>query len=64
MVDRLVLTIKEASEILGVSLHVAYQAAREGTLPTVRFSRRWLVPRAALLAMLQRDDGSGPPDAA
>lgn len=59
-VERLVYTVKEAVALLGISLHVAYQAAREGTLPTVRLSRRVLVPRKALLAMLD----TGKPDAA
>jgi excisionase family DNA binding protein len=47
------LTIPEAAEMLGVSRGTAYEAARDGSLPTIKLgSRRIVVPRARLLAML------------
>ena len=50
--ERLTLTIEETARLLRVSRGTAYQAAREGQLPTVRLGRRLLVPRHALERML------------
>lgn len=44
----LTLTVPEAAKALGISRALAYESARTGDLPTVRFGRRLLVPRAAL----------------
>jgi excisionase family DNA binding protein len=52
MSARLTYTVEEAAELLGVSRGSAYQAAREGQLPTLRLGRRLLVPRDALEQML------------
>jgi excisionase family DNA binding protein len=52
MSERLTYTVEEAAERLGVSRGSAYQAAREGQLPTLRLGRRLLVPRQALERML------------
>lgn len=50
---RPVLTIPEAGAYLGLSRSTAYELARLGRLPVVRFSERRLrVPTAALLALL------------
>ena len=53
--DRLVLTITEAAEVLGISRAFAYELAARGELPMIRLGRRRLVPRKALLAMLGED---------
>ena len=53
--DRLVLTIAEAAEVLGISRAFAYELAARGELPVIRLGRRRLVPRKALLAMLGED---------
>ena len=50
--DRLVLTIAEAAEVLGVSRAFAYELAARGEIPVLRLGRRRLVPRKALLEML------------
>ena len=50
--DRLVLTIAEAAEVLGVSRAFAYELAARGEIPVLRLGRRRLVPRRALLEML------------
>lgn len=44
--------IDEAAAILGISRNGAYNAATEGTLPTIRIGKRLLVPRAALDRLL------------
>jgi excisionase family DNA binding protein len=45
-------TVDQAAKILGISRWAAYQAAREGELPTIRIGKRLIVPRAALERML------------
>lgn len=50
--EALTLTIPEAAALLGISRAGAYQAARNGDIPTVQIGRRLLVPKARLLAMI------------
>jgi excisionase family DNA binding protein len=45
-------TIEEVAEQLGISRVKAYEAAREGKIPTMRFGKRWIVPAAAFDRML------------
>jgi excisionase family DNA binding protein len=49
---RRTLTVEEAAAILGISRGAAYQAAKQGELPTIRIGRRLLVPIAAIDRML------------
>jgi excisionase family DNA binding protein len=51
---RLCVTVPEAAEMLGISRNFAYQLVREGKLPSIRFGKRILIPRAALEKMLER----------
>ena len=54
MEKRLTYTIKECSEMLGVSLSVCYEAARMGGIPVIRLgSRRLVVPKFAFHKMLE-----------
>ena len=39
--------IDEAAAILGISRNGAYNAAKDGSLPTIRIGKRLLVPVAA-----------------
>jgi excisionase family DNA binding protein len=50
--DRITLTIDETAPILGCSRSSAYDAARAGTIPTLRIGRRLLVPVARLRRLL------------
>jgi excisionase family DNA binding protein len=50
--DRLTYTLTEAAQQLGISRWLAYEAAHRGELPVCRIGRRMLVPRAALLRLL------------
>jgi len=50
--DRLVFTVTEAAELLGVSRAFAYELAARGELPVLRLGRRLVVPKAALLALV------------
>ena len=49
---RQTITVEEAAAALGIGRGTAYDAARRGELPTLRFGRRLLVPLAALEQLL------------
>lgn len=46
--ERLVLSIAEAAEALGVSDDLVYELTERGELPCLRFGRRKVVPRRAI----------------
>ncbi len=51
--ERLVYTVEECGELLGISRATAYSLAKEGRLPVIRISdRRLIVPRIAIEKML------------
>ena len=50
--DRLTWTVPEAARLLGISKDCAYDAARRGDLPVRFIGRRVIVPRTALLRLL------------
>ena len=51
---RLVLSVKEAREQLGLSRGLMYEAIRNGQIPSIRIGRRILIPRAALERLLEK----------
>jgi excisionase family DNA binding protein len=51
---RLCIAVPEAAEMLGISRNFAYELARQGKLPTIRFGKRLLIPRAGLDKMLEK----------
>jgi excisionase family DNA binding protein len=51
--QRLTLTVEEAGELLGISRALAYEMARTGRLPTLRFGKRIVVPKKAIETMLE-----------
>jgi excisionase family DNA binding protein len=53
--DRLTWTITEAAQLLGISRATAYEAAHRGELPVRLMGRRMLVPRVALLRLLEHE---------
>ncbi len=55
MVERLTVTVEEATVMLGISRTTAYGCASTNEIPTVRLGRRVVVPTAALMAMLAGD---------
>ena len=57
--DRLTLSVEEAAHLLGISRGLAYELARSGRLPALRFGRRLLIPRAALEKMLNETQEAG-----
>ena len=64
--EPLTLSIEDAAVVLGISRGLAYEAARRGELPTIKFGHRLLVPRARLLELVgatvpeMREPGSSP----
>ena len=51
--ERQVLTVKDIAEQLGIGINQAYSACERGQIPTVRFGRRWLIPKTAFHQWLQ-----------
>ena len=54
--ESLALSVKAAAKILGLSRASAYEAVRTGQIPSLRFGKRIVVPRAALNKMLSQTD--------
>ena len=50
--ERLVFTVEEAAQLLGISRSFAYEAVQRGEIPSMRIGRRILVPKAALQRQL------------
>ena len=59
--ERLVYTVQEAGELLGISRAFAYELVARGELPVIRLGRRRLIPKVALVALVQGhgDEGLG-----
>ncbi len=53
MTDRLVLSVAEAAEALGVSDDLVYELTQRGELPCLRFGRRKLIPRRAVELLVE-----------
>lgn len=51
---RMVMTVPEAGEILGLGRNASYEAARRGDIPTIRLGKLLRVPKVALDRMLER----------
>jgi excisionase family DNA binding protein len=58
--DRLVFTVAEAGELLGISRAFAYELVARGELPVIRLGRRRLVPKVALLALVEANHDDEP----
>ncbi len=51
--DRIVYTVTEAAEILGISRPSAFQGVERGEIPYIRIGRRILIPKVALEKLLE-----------
>jgi excisionase family DNA binding protein len=62
--ERLVYTVAEAGEMLGISRAFAYELVARGELPVIKLGRRRLVPKAGLLALVGQSEAetSAQPD--
>ena len=54
--ERLCLTVPEAAGMLGISRNFAYDLVKQKQLPVIKFGKRILIPRVALLKMLAKDE--------
>jgi excisionase family DNA binding protein len=51
--ENLTMTVEQAAAALNISRTLAYEAARDGRIPTIRIGRRLLVSRRALEKLLE-----------
>jgi len=51
--DRLVLTVREAAELLGISKDLAYDLIARHELPHLRLGRRLVIPKRLLVEMTE-----------
>ena len=58
--ERLTITVEEAGEILGISRALAYEMARTGKLPALRFGKRFVIPRKAIENLLEQTEKTDP----
>ena len=51
--DSVAFTVDEAAKILRISRNSAYQAVKEGQIPSIRIGKRIVIPRQAFNRMLE-----------
>ena len=51
--EKLTVTVEEAGTLLGIGRGLAYEMAKTGRLPVLRFGKRMVVPRRLLDEMLE-----------
>ena len=51
---KLVYSVDEAAQVLGLSRNRTYEAVARGEIPSARFGRRILIPKWALVRALHR----------
>jgi excisionase family DNA binding protein len=56
--ERLVYSVGEAGQLLGISRAFAYELVARGEIPVIRLGRRIVVPKVALLSMVGLDSAS------
>lgn len=59
MVDEkelLALSVEKARKLLGISRGLMYEAVRTGQIPHIRIGRRILIPRPALMRLLEGEN--------
>lgn len=59
--DSLVLTAVETARLLRIGRGTVYEQIRCGNIPSIKMGRRILIPKAALIKMLEGAKGDGSP---
>jgi excisionase family DNA binding protein len=59
---RLVYTVPEAGQLLGLGRNAAYEAARRGDIPTIRMGRLLRVPKGPFHKLVGAEDSPGADD--
>ncbi len=49
-------SVTETAELLGISRSTAYESVRDGTIPSLRFRRRIVIPKIAVERLLGPGD--------
>lgn len=57
--DSLVLTPVETAKLLRIGRGTVYEQIRVGVIPSIKMGRRILIPKAALMRMLETAKGDG-----
>lgn len=52
--ERLTLTVTEAAKLLGIGRNLCYDRVKTGEIPVIKIGRRLLVPRKALMELLEK----------
>jgi excisionase family DNA binding protein len=55
--EKMLMSVREAAQALGIGRDTAYGLIRDGRLPAVRVGRRVLVPRTALERWIEAETG-------
>jgi excisionase family DNA binding protein len=55
MIDKLVLTPREAARESGLGRDLIYEAIHDGRLPAIRRGRNFLIPRSALPRFVEEE---------
>lgn len=58
--ERATLTVDEAAVLLGIGRSAAYEGVHRNEIPHLRVGKRILIPRAAILRLLERASLEGP----
>ena len=51
--EKMVMTVTECGELLGISRAQAYLMDKKGRLPVIRLGRRIVIPKPAIFKMLE-----------
>ena len=52
--EKLTINVREASKILGLSEYLRYEPIRQNKLPHLKFGNRIIIPKKALLDLLDK----------
>jgi excisionase family DNA binding protein len=55
--EPVLLTVREAAALMRIGRDTAYSLVAEGRIPSIRLGRQIRIPRAALVAHLEREAG-------
>ncbi|HPC72554.1 MAG TPA: helix-turn-helix domain-containing protein [Treponema sp.] len=50
--EKLTLTVEETAQLLDLSRSLTYEAVRNGTIPSIKIGRRYLIPKQGIERML------------
>lgn len=52
--DKLIVSVPEAAELLGISDDLVYELTQRGDLPYIRLGRRKVIPRKAIESLVEQ----------